>query len=807
MRWPSTFHGAMACALLTFIFRPTPRRPRAHVPDIYPDIATLDDPPDDAQKPAGRPRPAPTPKPKLKAKPVRARHASDPDPFASVPATPTTTSQPSRPPTSASGSTSATSVHDSPKPKSRGLPQFISNSFRTWFAGGPKNGDVRTGDDESLEKQDWPPRRVRGEGSSSIAGSKKAPTEKAGDEMEIEFEQQNAPSASPRVRRPPQQINAVASSSRVQLPAPSPHRSPVDSEMPVQHARTPPSRSPPRRSPHHSPPRSPDRHSTQGGRSPSPIDWGSPMEEQSKAMSPAQAYAMLKRSSASPSKMQPPPRRGSPLPNDTSHNDRHSPSRHNAGSSTRDNSLSRRDVESVHRGNVSGVLPRLSFTGGGSSSGGSLRNRHRSIGSTSGERGSLTRRSRAPSPHRDVHRSQYHLPSPPRATSSRLPPRTGTPLARKAKHNTQDHEALQLEFKPIVHRQHPSDDREPRRHSFPAALPRIDFESIRGSPAPAAAPRQSLPPRPPPHRPPPARRHSLFSPRAPPSTSVSPVQYSASTSDRLLIEQLGLQTLMAMARNHGFGIEVVRNVFQRSGDLQKTDQILLHMRRTAEAAGEAALLGSGDEQALLPEPEPAPLEEAPVSRGRHHHRPRHSGASVRTATRSPSEPAEPPFPLRHRRQHSGASATTAPRSPTSSQRKKRHQEEEEFHPQPLARDVLADTEYTPPSGSRAGAIARAEKKGRMEEGLQRERGRASGGGTLSAFAREALMQTQGQVQRRRPDMEDDVPPLPPQFAAFAEGNVEVLRELERRDLSLAMLRTADVARYMIDGTVPSPYRE
>ncbi|KAJ6544143.1 hypothetical protein B0H19DRAFT_296435 [Mycena capillaripes] len=624
----------------------------------------------------------------------------------------------------------------------------------------------------------------------SVSGPRDAPTESAADDMEIEerseiAQEKATPSVPLPARRPSPQVNAVASSSRVRLPVSSSRQaqSIASPELQSQPIRTPPfqrSQAPQPSSHRRSPMQSPSRRHHDTQRSPSPLDWGSPTTANPGSPMTARTPA------TSPSKQRAvPPRQPSPLPFDNvARSDRHS--------------LSRRDVGGSPRASTSRALPRLFFTESGSNGGGSLRNRHRSIGSV--EHNSLARRSRAASPRSDAHRTQYRLGSPPRASSSR--PQSGTPLATKARrHAPAVAASLPFGFKLIP--QQPAD--EPRRHSFPAALPRVDFHSMHSSSAPASAPRQSLPPRAPPRRaPPPQRRHSLFSPRAPPaSTSVSPVHFSISANDRPLIEQLGLQTLMAMAQNHGFNMEVVRNLYARTGDLQKTDEILLRMRQTAEAAGEAALRG-GDETPPVPEPP----EDASFAQ---HHLRRHSvAATTRTAARSPPEPPEERFVLRHRREHSGATATTAPRSPpsapSSSQRKKRQQlEEDEFHPQPLARDVLADTEYTPPSGSRAGAIARAKKKGRMEEGLQRERERAtvSGGETLSAFARDARMRAQG----RRLDMENDVPRAPtPQFAAFAQGNVRVMRGLEERDVSLAILQTGEVARYMADRTVPRAYR-
>ncbi|KAJ7663047.1 hypothetical protein B0H17DRAFT_1092993 [Mycena rosella] len=230
-----------------------------------------------------------------------------------------------------------------------------------------------------------------------------------------------------------------------------------------------------------------------------------------------------------------------------------------------------------------------------------------------------------------------------------------------------------------------------------------------------------------------------------------------------------------MAANHCFDMEVVGRVYAASGDLAKTDAVLLRMRESAERAAKAALRELG-------------VDEGPE-----------------------------PFVLRHRRRASGSSAeangngnTGTKRSPSSSQRKKRHADGDDvFRPQPLERDLRAETEYTPPASSRAGKIARAARKGRLEEGLERERRRASGGGTLSAFARGA----RAQGQRLDADMEDDVPridvdgdmDMDAPFEAFAGGNVEVLRELERRDVQLGMRRVVDVACYMMDGAV-SPGR-
>ncbi|KAF8173750.1 hypothetical protein K438DRAFT_128454 [Mycena galopus ATCC 62051] len=823
---------------------PPSARRRTHVPDIYPDIAVLDVSPEPEPPKRTLVRPPPKPKPTLRN---AALHNPDSDFFASVPPTPTTTTDPpSRPPTSASGSrasvTSVISAHDAVpglKPPSRGLPKLIEGTWRSvfqgvrqWTGGEPKGSD----NDSPQKEKEWPPPRVRKDGARNA----NAPPEKAGDETKIPQRAKKIDTAPPRngfsekaaddtqveqvarmdkekvpqsvTRRPPPQVNAVASSSRVQLPPASRRASsPAPPRLENNHTQTPHQR--PRSLQDSSRRCSPLQPDSVPRRSPSPLDWGSPVGEEMDNMSlPINNAHATRTPVTSASKIPPiPSQRPSPLPSDNSalRNGRRSLSRHDAGSSP----------------HTDPPLPRLSFTNLGINT---RRNRDdRSIASGSVDQGSLPRRSRAPSPsHAETHRGrngtqyQYHLASPnsPRARASHPHSGSGTPFERKTNRRARDALPLPVGFKPTTTTT-TTPSNETRRHSFPAAVPRIDFLSMGGEVRPRKSlqvrPRQSLPPRAPSHlqhhKPLPRRRSLFGSSRVPTvraaSTTVSPAQLPASADNSTFLERFGLQALQAMSNNHGFNLEVVRNVGVQAGDLQKTDEVLLHMRRMAEVAGMAVLrgdVGEGEEE------RPMELVEDHVEL--RPHRRQHSRVSVdaRTATRSPPEPPESPeepFELRHRRQHSGATATTnASRSaPTSSQRKKhRHRDqdrEEEFRPQPLARDVLADTEYSPPSGSRAGAFTRMKRKGRLEEGLQREGQRASGGGTLSAFSRNARMQAEAQDN----DMEDDMPPTP-QFAEFAVGNVQVLREVEKRDLCLALRRTADVARYMSTGTSPSPYR-
>ncbi|KAJ6473271.1 hypothetical protein C8R45DRAFT_1077928 [Mycena sanguinolenta] len=819
---------------------PTPRT-RTHVPDIYPDIAVLDVSPDSELEPESEPAhvpdiypdiavlegslgPKPEPEPVLqpekrnpsKSKPAfRKRKSADSDFFASVPPTPSTTT---RPPT-----TATESPPPSPKRRARGLPKLIEGGFRAVFDGVRSwtGGGAQSSDDDSPEKRkEGPPPRAQKKVSgdtlslseqvgdsmevdqqSEVAGEAKnlstpSPTnvvpEKAEDHMEVEQHNTNGKGKLPQrpPRRPPQQLNAVASSSRVQLPASSSRWVPTLTSPPSNHNTLPNHtphthhpQTPPHSSRRHSPLQSDGHHGEPIQRSPSPLDWGSPTGEET-GNAGSRPHPTPTRTPAMPSsKIWPGPFRMPSLlaPDNVLPNGRHGLSRHAAPLD-----------------DPSKVLARLSAR--------TLPNHDRSIGSM--EQSSLTRRSRAPSPPRTdkhPHTAQYSLasPGPPRTKPSSSRPQSGTPLEKKTNRRAQDAQPFIFKRTTTAAQQHPAD--EARHHSLPAAaFPRIDFTSIHNP----SRPRQSLPPRPPsrPQREPLPRRWSLFSMRtpqhvatAPTSAHVSPVRVSVSASDsnRSLSEHFGEQAMMLMAKNHGFDLQVVRNVSARTGDLEKADQVLLHMRKTAEAAGEAALRSEEETSPHIPE--------------QHFELRRHSSVS---ATRSPPRT----FELRHRRQHSGATATSRmtattarvrspPSAPSSSQRKKRHQhqpQDEVFRPQPLERDVLADTEYSPPSGSRAGAFTRMQKKGRVEEGLQREQQRASGGGTLSAFSRNARMQTQPQARERLDTEEENILP-PTQFATFAEGNVQEMTELERYDLMLAIQSMKDVARYMGKGIVPYPY--
>ncbi|KAJ7250298.1 hypothetical protein C8J57DRAFT_681881 [Mycena rebaudengoi] len=656
-----------------------PHRPRAHAPDIYPDISGLSSHSKAAPQPKTQ-RVPPLSKPR--ARPVR--KDTDSDFFASIPPTPTTDA--THPPTTASGGSVSNAEHQ-PISKARALARLVEGPYRTTFPGAQRA--PHKSDDEQAPQ--WPPLRKR----QNVVNSTAATHGSLGGGSE------------PLVPRasPPRQVNAVASSSRVQL-----------SPRPTAPLRVSPQVLPPRRSPTRTPPRAPA-----DVRSPSPLDWGSPLEPStSRISSPLKARRLLP--SLSFDNKGAPTVNGSPLKGQTQsgprpffgrrvgHNPQASPPRPNGSSPTNHN-----------------------------------RNRDSNGGAT-GDRNTRHPPTESP-PHTETRHVYYRLPRPPPVSSSRTDSGNGTPLAQKGR--TKAVQAMSLLGVAAGRNPARPSDNDPRRHSFPAsAMPRVDFEKMS-----MTVPRQSLPPRSSPrHKAPPRRHGSLFSPRALPSPASSSGGPAMSVSDQALLVRLGLEKAISiMAGNHNFGTEVVWSVYSRVDDLAKTDAILLRMRTTAEAEGQAALneLGSDDEWEGQQQQEEA-------------------------------------LTLRHRRRTSSLK-----RTPQSG-------ESERFQPRMLERAMLGETEYTPPSESRAGGITRLVKKGRTEEALLRERKRASGGGTLSSFSRDMRMQTQG---RAPPDMEDDVPRTPP-FAAFAEANVEVLRELEERDVSLGMLRAAEVATYMIDGTVP-----
>ncbi|KAJ7477015.1 hypothetical protein B0H11DRAFT_2031613 [Mycena galericulata] len=793
-----------------------PRRRRTHVPDLYPDLATLDVSPassDGDDRPRQKPRPAPKVKSKPRAppSPAPAPGADSEDFFAPVPPTPTTVAgAPSRPPTTTSGGSVTSSKRSGgaalqdkkkhefaaaeadpkpkPKPKPKALPKIVENAYGTAFAGARRPWVVDSDEEDEAPKKEWPPVRSRS-AKQQQQQPKPKPKPRAqsvqsgGDASEMEVEAavseqrvdlgrakevkkkkerdtkseaedvKDVPGAPP-ARRVPQQVNAVASSSRVQVmpsarlrrahspsPPPPAKAAPVPVQKVTQQRQQRQQRSQTPllvpASPRHltpSPRAPPSGHHTQ--RSPSPLDWGSPVVGEG---ADAQKYPWMDVDASSPIAVA----AGSPLV-------------------TQDARSERRSVDGSsppYRGHKAApVLPRLSLTKGridGQSMNGSViqRNRdrdHASMGSV--DQGRTPRRprsrSRAPSPRTDAHMSHpYRLASPPHASlagARRYPmqrSQSGTPLPRKATR-------MPAGVKPVSA---PDNGGVGRRHSFPVAaasnaeLPHIDFETRRIT-APLTLPssstraplqlrsRHSMPAAPPPARQIVPRRHgSLFPPRTPAAVSTP---RSAPTASRSTHASGSASTggapdeaLAAMAANHRFDAAVVRNVYVATGDLAETD-------RSAEAAGVALLreLGRGGDE-----------------------------EEVRT----------------HRRDHSGATTVTTatevgrspPSAPGSSSRRK-----QEFRPQPLARGVLVD--------SRAGELARLEKKGNQEE-RRRASGSRSGGRSTS---------TRGPAHGAHGAVVDV-----PQFEAFAAGNVD-------RDVSLGMLRAADVAAFMLDGSIPGRYR-
>ncbi|CAK5276328.1 unnamed protein product [Mycena citricolor] len=276
-----------------------------------------------------------------------------------------------------------------------------------------------------------------------------------------------------------------------------------------------------------------------------------------------------------------------------------------------------------------------------------------------------------------------------------------------------------------------------RRHSLPTPRPpQIDLElavpnrkKLESLPARSRSPRFI----------PAVARHSslsrsLFASPAKPTTARTPDGPTVHDShDEPLMLDIARQTLGKMAANHGFSLDVVRNVFARSRDLAKTDTVLLRMRRKAEEVGEAQFGNSEDDLRLWSE----------------------ERQSRKSVARSPWRTGAP---------------------------------EEEFHARPFELNAhpLAETEYTPPHGTRAAALIRLARKGRLNEGVKREQRRVSAGKTDrsprsgSHFAQAALP-----------------------FHELASADANILTKMEREDLRLSMSTTADVARYMRSGIEPS----
>ncbi|KAJ7062875.1 hypothetical protein C8F01DRAFT_1135555 [Mycena amicta] len=716
------------------------------VPNIYPNLAALHD---------SRPKSIP-------------RTTAVNGHFVSLPPTPSDTA--SRPPTTASNTSrkSSSESDDNYKmPKSRKLPQLSEGPFRTRAFGKTRRNILQESNSDEDDEIPWPPirdsqktvkkpskspfkleppagqRRVDAKEPSIVTKPPNNTTSspKKPEEPPVRLSLTKKPQRETEVKdiaeqpkravahRAPQHVNAVASSSRVKLPVSSAFREP--------------------------PPRSPPKPSQNGvvGRSPSPLDWGSPVGglPSSPLAPPSRLKASLlppPSTAVTPSRrpIQPPPATRSPFDINAL--------------LAADDAIPRTAAQPRRRHLQNVAQPRQPpqplFFAGMRSSNTSRIGGSRSVISEE-ERGS-TRRSRAPSPATDTSRPQlYQLASPPRASSVRQQPRS--PLSSQPKRRSQFEQVFISRDKPSNpsnkhHTALQAESDATRRHSYPAStgIPRIDFDTKR-----IFMPRQSLPASViPPHqqefqqrrvsapqpRPQQSRRHSsVFTFRAQPRPSSLPSSVQGSPTAAALHADVGVQTLLVMAENHGFSLQVVENVFTRTRSIAKTDAILLKLRETADAAVEAML-----------EVEDVDVED-----------------EQREA-----------LVLRHKRQLSGASTTI--RTPqygggAGSSNRKRHgrtkQEEEAFRPRPLGidpQDVLADMDYTPPSGSRAAAVTRAARKSRES------------GADMS------LRETHGSSRRA----------VPVEIGEILRGNMQGLRELERRDVDMAMQKVEEVARYVLD---------
>ena len=99
-----------------------------------------------------------------------------------------------------------------------------------------------------------------------------------------------------------------------------------------------------------------------------------------------------------------------------------------------------------------------------------------------------------------------------------------------------------------------------------------------------------------------ARVYTLPSrPSLPHSSSDPPLYATLPAHERVMVKELGIQCMLAaMARNHGFGLEIVRGVFEKAGSMEKTDRVLRDMRESANKQANASfreifLESGGDE--------------------------------------------------------------------------------------------------------------------------------------------------------------------------------------------------------------------
>ncbi|KAM5542038.1 hypothetical protein V8D89_004348 [Ganoderma adspersum] len=115
-----------------------------------------------------------------------------------------------------------------------------------------------------------------------------------------------------------------------------------------------------------------------------------------------------------------------------------------------------------------------------------------------------------------------------------------------------------------------------------------------------------------------ARVYTLPSrPSLPHSSSDPPLYASLPAHERVMVKELGIQCMLAaMARNHGFGLEIVRGVCEKAGSMEKTDRVLRDMRESANKQANASFREifseSGGEEGEEDDEDGAPGEDGAV---------------------------------------------------------------------------------------------------------------------------------------------------------------------------------------------------
>ncbi|KAJ7638214.1 hypothetical protein FB45DRAFT_397266 [Roridomyces roridus] len=682
-----------------------------------------------------------------------------------------------------------------PHPNGRPLPKIVQGLLRNDFARPRRMRDDTDDEEENGEEKQWPPERPA---KTRSKVSKPKPKPSSADEMD-ELEEEavvslgaepnlqelehvdaieqdprislpppappRSPAAikrsplSPRPHRsapPPQHVNAVASSSRVRLtPAPAPLPSPVRSTLTAGSAQ---------------------RHGPSVQKSAS-VEWLARLRQREKEVEPRQSSSMSPIDWGSPVKrrMSPPPNGGIEMARNISMPRNNSPMRSVTGST--ENGSHRRS-QAPSPGSV----------------------RHLDLGRNSLQSLPTPVEPRGP---------DYSLPSPPRGASSQgllrrhLDFRSGTesyeatPLAGKAKGKSK---ALPRDRSTAP----ATADTHTRRHSLPAplarqaqlagVLPRIDFQAGKIS---FTAPLKTSPGRA-------VSVSSLFKRRVSGSglkEELTRRSLPAPARERLPTAPPPLDEEQ-LARKYNQPVEVVREVIEATGE--GAEMVLRRMKEGAERARREALEEMGvrvrneEESVVLRHKRPRESGDDAEGSGQRnrrdssrqvevpdtllHSRGREREREISNAGRADQRHVareEGPFVFHHRRRDS---------APHRISRTSAAAEEEEFRPQPLARDVFADIGYSPPSRSRA-------RVAQKQLGLGR--GRVSS-------ERSPQVQPTTPATSRRASEEEEKPQLP-RFEEVA-SDVRVLREIETVDLSAGLRIARDVAAYMCSGDLPSPSR-